>query len=53
MLYGQIDLLKKLDQRHAASGDSEHEKATVEHIVEDAKRDLPNLKESEPPQPEA
>lgn len=53
VLYGQIDLLKKLDQRHAASGDSEHEKATVEHIVEDAKRDLPNLKESEPPQPEA
>lgn len=58
VLYGQIDLLKKLDQRHASSGDGDHVKATVEHAAEEARRDLPNpqsqdISESEPPQPEA
>ncbi|MFA6929250.1 MAG: TrkA C-terminal domain-containing protein [Lentisphaeria bacterium] len=58
VLYGQIDLLKKLDQRHAANGDRAHKKATVEHTVEEARRDLPNQHlqnndNSEPPQPEA
>jgi len=32
VLYRQIDLLKKLDQRDLAFGDDAHEKATVEHI---------------------
>ncbi|MDD2598997.1 MAG: TrkA C-terminal domain-containing protein [Kiritimatiellae bacterium] len=42
VLYGQIQLLKKLDQRQAAFGDYAHEEATVEHTAEAARGELAN-----------
>lgn len=58
VLYGQIGLLKRLDQRYATFGDSDHDKATVEHTAEAAKQGSPNQRsenggDSVPPQPEA
>ena len=42
VLYGQIQLLKKLDQRQAAAGDYAHEETTVEHTAGAAKGEPSN-----------